>query len=343
MNTKECISDADIGRLLEGDVTEQHRQTLQRHIEVCPDCKARWQQLSAGAQYVESMFKADQSNCLSEDLLTGFIDKTLNPEKRHTVEEHLAQCSRCRDSLAERVADSYTRQGDKWWSEYVGCQILSLFAKIPEEINGLLEILKITVSESAVQTSQTIKLPILEPTEEQTMRLAAATGEGLFEQRLHQDNPPFDFHLVQFGQQLRIEIREAGEEPDYQNCLGRLEWFEADSLKYSQVVLIDKGQGRCTIQPEDVGRLHPKEHGLAIRLVPIITLADLTSMKTEAYRPILARLLRHAEPGIRKSVVEVVVRIYGPQARVLIEPLAEDEDEAVRLAVKMALQRLPAP
>jgi len=82
MNTKECISDSDIGRLLEGDVTEQHRQPLQRHIEICPDCKTRWQQVSSGAQYVESMFKTGRSSCLSEDLLTGFINKTLDSEER---------------------------------------------------------------------------------------------------------------------------------------------------------------------------------------------------------------------------------------------------------------------
>ena len=82
MKTQKCISDADIGCLLEGDLSEQQRKTLQQHIDICPDCRAHWQQASAGSKYIKDMFSAAwQSQCLSEDLISGFVNGTMNLEK----------------------------------------------------------------------------------------------------------------------------------------------------------------------------------------------------------------------------------------------------------------------
>ena len=99
MNTHKCISDSDLGRLLEGDVTQQDRLALQQHIEACPDCKTRWQRVSAAVQHMETALSEAVSEaqaagpCLSEDMLCGFIGQALDPEDRGTAEAHLSGCS----------------------------------------------------------------------------------------------------------------------------------------------------------------------------------------------------------------------------------------------------------
>lgn len=347
MSSQDCISDADLGRLLEGNITSQKRQSLQKHIELCPDCRNRWQRVSAGAQHVESLLSAATGKpplargCLSEDVLAGFINQTLGPEKRHAAEEHLAQCSHCREALADRFSDVYAKEGDTWWSEYVGRQVLSLIAKLPVgEVDKILETLKVT-SIRPVRSQAVIKLPVLEPAESETRRLAAATGEGFSVQTLQQDEPPFEFELVQFGEQVRIIARPLEEDSPYKNCLARLQLFERESCRWSRVVLVDNGEGQCVIEPADTRELRLQQGRLAMKLEPLVTLDQLASAGSEAYMPILNRISKHTDPAVRRAAVEVIARLYGPQARSLIEPLANDDDETVRLAAKKALNQFP--
>ena len=346
MNTQKCISDADIGRLLDGDVTSQEKQLLHEHIEICPQCKARFQQASAGARQLDDFFaqaaKEAQATdkCLSEDVLARFVNQTLDRTERDKAEEHLAQCSHCRDALADKFTDAYAKDGDRWWSEYAASQMLGLLALAADQIDELVELLNIETSQ-AIRSATIIKLPLLEPVQEQARRLAAATGEGFSAQTLRQEQPAFEFELAQFGEQLRITARPLQKDSPYDNCLARLKVLEKDVCRWSQVILIDKGEGKCMLGPEQTHRLRPKQAHLTLRLEPIVTLEQLAAAGTQAYMPILKRLLKHKEPKIRSAAIKVAARIYGPEANSLIEQLADDEDEMVRETVKDALGQFP--
>lgn len=347
MNTQKCISDADLARLWEDDVTPQEKQVLQRHIKTCSKCKACWQRMSAGARNVENLlFEATRKErtkgeCLSEDVLAGFVNQTLDLEKRRTAEEHLAQCSLCRDALADRFSDAYAKEGDRWWPEYVGRQILGLLAQLPEEeISRVLEELNISPA-PPVRSEAIIKLSIFQPAESQARRLAAATGEGFSVQTIRQNDPAFEFELVQFGEQLRITARSLEEDSSCKECLARLELYEGESCLCSRVVLVEKGQAQCIFEPEEVRGLKPRQGHLILKLIPMVTLDQLASAGSEAYMPILSRLLKHKEAKIRWNTVEVIARICGPGAHSLIKPLLDDKDENVRTAVKKALRQFP--
>lgn len=349
MNTQKCISDADLARLWEDDVTPQEKQALEQHIEICPDCRTRWQQMSAGAQHVETLLfetarKARTAGeCLSDDQLTGFINETLEPGVRSRVEDHLARCSGCLDALAEKFTDAYAKEGSTWWSEYVAHELLVLFALLPErQLCDLLEALNVTRT-STEGSAVIIKLPMLESAQSEARRLAAATGEAFFVQTLRQEKPAFEFELVQFGEQVRISARSLGDDSPYKNCLARLELFEGDLCRCSRIILIDKGEGECVLEPEEARGVRPQQENLAMKLVPIVTLDQLASAGSDVYMPILGKLLRHKEPKIRCAAVEVIARICGPQSQSLIKPLADDEDETVRQTVKKALNQFPQP
>ena len=52
MNTDVCLSDADLGRLSEGDLSRTERAAFEHHVEACSPCRARWERVAAGARYV---------------------------------------------------------------------------------------------------------------------------------------------------------------------------------------------------------------------------------------------------------------------------------------------------
>jgi len=346
MSTRKCISDADIGRLLDDDVTSQEKQSLHEHIETCLLCRTRWQQVSTGAGQLDNLFaltvkKAQTPDkCLSENVLAGFVNQTLGKTERCKAEHHLAQCSCCRDRLASKFAESYEKEGNKWWSEYAASQMLGLLALAADQIDGLVEFLSIETSQS-VHSTTIIKLPLLEPAQEQARRLAAATGEGFSVQTLRQQEPPFEFELAQFGEQLRITARPLQKDSPYDNCLARLKIFERDVCRWSEVILIDKGECKCVLEPEQTHNLRPEQVHLTLRLEPIVTLEQLVASGTQAYVPILKRLLKNKDPEIRSAAIKVAARIYGPEANSLIEPLIDDKDEMVRQVAKEALNRFP--
>ena len=181
----------------------------------------------------------------------------------------------------------------------------------------------------------------MEPAEGQDRRLAAATGEGASEQTLTQEEPPFIFELFQFGDQVEITARPQEKGSPYENCLARLELCEDGNCVWSQVILVDKGEGQCVLEPDDTRRLRPQQKHLPIRLQPLVSLEQLASAGSSAFMPILRKLLKHKDPEIRYGTVQVVGRICGTEARSMIEPLAEDGDEKVRLAVKKLVGQLP--
>jgi hypothetical protein len=302
MNTQQCLSEADFVRLWEDDLTPQERQVFQQHLEDCCQCKTRWEEMSAGARHLETLFANREARQLEED---------------------------------------FAREGESWWSQYVAQQVLGLLAQAPDQIADFLESLGIKTT-AFVRSDAVIELPVLQWTEGKTKRLAAGTGEGFAEQTIHQDQPPFEFHLVQFGEQLRIDIRTLDEDPPCKNCLARLELLTGGAdLLLSRIVLVDEGQARLTLEPSDIHLLQLRQGDISIRLAPLVTRQQLTAAGIQAYLPILTRLLQHEDPTLRSNTAKVIARILGPQARPLVEPLANDGNEAVRLTVQRILRQFP--
>jgi hypothetical protein len=347
MSKQNCISEADLTRLYDGDTTPDEKKILLAHIAVCVDCRENWEQVSAGAQRMESLMSEAASKarealkCLSEDQISQYVADTLDPQRRQVADRHLAKCSKCRDALAAKYVEAYDREGGAWWNQYVEEQLFSLLSLLPQaELNEIIDELETAPSQSDL-TGQIIRLPILEPATGEAMRLAAATGKGFSTQTVRHDDPPFEMELVQFGEQLRMTIRSLAEDSSQKECLARVNFLEQDRCRLSMVVLIEDGQGRCIVQPDEVRKLKLDQESLSLRVELVDTIAKLAESGADAYIPILERLLRHEDPNIRCSAVAVTVRVYGPQARPLIETLSNDEDESVRSAVKKALDQFP--
>ena len=105
-------------------------------------------------------------------------------------------------------------------------------------------------------------------------------------------------------------------------------------------ILISAGEGRCSVEPEDVRVLRPEKEHLVVKLEPLVSAEELDGKGSTAYMPILERLLRHRDAAIRRAAIQVISRVVGPSARTLIEPLANDQDEKVRAQAQKTLQQL---
>lgn len=343
MNAQTCLTDADFGRLCEGDVTAKQRGVFERHLQACSKCRARWEQVAAGARYVEGVLSGAKAagartKCPSQNLLARYLDDSLDAAEKRLVKRHLAECRTCHEQVqaGKWLSDAYAEEGGEWWNQYVGQQILRLVARAPEVLGEVLAAAKVGQA-ADVRSEAFIRLPILEPAEAAPLRMAAATGEGFSEQVLRQDEPPFEFHIVQFGEQIRVTVRALDETSPYKDCLARLRLFEGDSCRLSRYILIEDGQGQCSVEPEEARAVRPQKRSLRVDLEPVVGVEQLAAAGGEAYVPILERLLKHGDAGLRTHAVEVLARIQGPKAGPLIEPLAGDPDESVRAAVRRAM------
>lgn len=344
MSAQGCISEVDLARLCDGDLTPEHKRSLELHMDTCRKCKSRWERASSGALRLRLLLSSTHeaqpgANCPPDDALAGYISDSLGPDEQSSVEGHLATCARCRSQvdLTLDLSDSFERDGDEWWDRYVGQQILRLFADVPDEIIGELATAVQATLKASVPSGDVLSLPVLQPVRG-SARLAAGTAEGFAEQTLRQEYPSCEFRVTQFGEEVRIMARLLDEVSSSTHCLARLVLAEDGAVRLSRVIVIERGEGGCILKPGEIATVRPERSPLTLSLSPLVTLDDLTRAGAEAYIPVLERLLQHREPRIRRHAVEVVTRIAAPTVHRLIEPLAHDEDAEVRAAACNALR-----
>ena len=343
MNTQTCLSDTDMGRLWEGDTSPQERRDFQSHLETCADCNARWKRVAEGGQYLAGLYEAaagvSVGSCLSDEQMAAYVDNALNAADKQQAEQHLAQCEQCSEAVRviQELSETGEQEAEQWWSQHTGRQVLQLFVHVPEAAEQLTEAIS-PARPFVAPSEQTVATTILEPTQAATRRLAAATGEGFSEQVIRQQSPPFELHLVRFGQELQIDVRALEADSPYRECLARLELLEDDICKLSRVVVVEDGQARCRLSPQETAACRPDEQTMTVRLVPMVTVQQLDEAGMEAYVPILTKLLDHKEPQIRCHAAQVLARVCGSAAQTHIEPLLHDQDEAVRSTVRKWLE-----
>lgn len=347
MNTQSCISDADLARLWDQELTPGQREDLEHHLQGCPSCQARWDAMAAGARHFEASLRAaaqaaPAASCPSDELVARYLGGALDQQQKQEVEAHLARCPSCREEvrMTQEALAADDRDGAQWWADYTGRQVLAVLARVPAEIDQLALVIGRPMP-FVRPCAQPVALSIFAPTRTAGVALAAATGEGVAEQVLRQDSPPFELRLVRFGQQRRFTVRPLGEDSPYRDCLARIELLEGSTCRYSRILVITEGEGQCVLEPGEALAVTPQTTALTARVVPLLALAHLHEAGGEPYVAILTRLLSSAEKPVRPFVVEVLGRIGGPAVRPLLESLANDPDPAIRAAAANALKSWP--
>lgn len=349
-HTHPCLTDEDLGRLWEGEVAASQHQALQAHIDGCPDCRRRWDAVAEGGRQVASLWRlADgpdepPADCPDDIQFAAYVDGVLATDQAQKIEAHLARCAACREQLQlqRAMTAEFAAEGSAGWDGYVATQLLRVLALAPQAAEEMATALQLGRAASA-GWPQVMQLPILQPADQQQLRLAAATGEGFAREVCRQADPPFEFETVQLGHQLRVHVRALEADPPLDNCLGWLRLTEGDTELLSRFLLIEQGSGQCLLPPETVEALRPQRERLAMRFDPVMTLAQLSAAKADVYRPILQELLTDKEPTVRRAAIEVLARIAGPAAAPLLQPLVDDPDETVRTTAWAALQQIGPP
>jgi len=336
-----CLTDEEFVRFCRKRLTAQEHEKVVRHLEGCERC------LAEVSLYLTEMRQEDAEGpplsipkgamiprlplgCIPfADLYRHISASTPLLEEQ---QQHLTSCGWCR-TLFERMERALAQR--RVAVTQPGKEILRLVSEVPEMLDEVLAAAK-AVLRLVTRSDAIINLPLFEAPGA-APRMAAATGEGYSEQVLQQDEPPFEFRLTQFGEQLRVTVRALGPSSPYEECLARLRLFEGDACRFTRHILIREGEGRCIIEPDVARAIRPRKGALRIEIEPVLTLDHLAAAGTEAYLPILERLLKHEDPRIRRHTVEVLSLIRGPEAAPLVESLANDADETVRAAVRRVL------
>jgi len=101
-----------------GSLDEVRRAEIARHIETCPRCAEKVEASKRLDEAVRSGLEAlgvetAQTDCLPPSMLADYFDGSLSSERRAAAEQHLAECSSCRDNLIEmRTALEKQQKGE---------------------------------------------------------------------------------------------------------------------------------------------------------------------------------------------------------------------------------------
>jgi anti-sigma factor ChrR (cupin superfamily) len=340
-----CLSDADMGRLWEGDVTPEEREGFARHMEICDRCRRDWEKTSAGAKYLQTTFDAGEEEHREDDhpsidVLAAYAYDALAPQETEAISDHLASCALCEETVSETRA---FRAGEDRDEQVVilrsaGRHLLGVLARTGDEAPALLDVVRVEAPQGRWSPDDA-RVPALLAPHIAAQRVAAAEGEGFTRQTIRQEEPPFELSVVQFGEQLRVSARVLDEASGYADCLARLEFFEGDRCRLARVILVEHGRSECILSPEDAKAARPDSQGVKVRLSPLVTLEQLAEAGADAYMPILAKLLRNADSRIRLETIRVLERLGGPRACELIRRMTDDTDAQVRVAAQRVLER----
>ncbi len=342
MSHNRCLSDADLIRLWKDDLDARERQAFEQHMHACELCRQRFERIAASA--VDSVgglaAKSRQApDCPSDTTLMQFASQSLTVEDQDAVAAHMPDCPRCIDRLAGIFCRDFERNGQRWWREFCQQQVFGLLIQLPQlEIESLLDCGD-SWMKASIQPETIIQLPLFKRPDANIKTLAADSGEGLLKQKFSQKDPDFAVEVVQVGRQLRISATST--DLAYANCLARLTLLSAGTRRWSCIVLMEDSHCTCILEPETVKTIDLSDGDVALRIDPLQSADALREAGTEAYVPILTKLLQHKDAGIRCGAIDVLTRICGQEAQRWIVPLAEDEDADVRSAARRALHRWP--
>ena len=333
----DCLTMEEFAAFCEGRLAGTSLERALTHLDFCEtcldevcSCLRELKDIGSEDQAPRSVTAVPPRRCIAfPDLYEHVCGITALSKEQ---QQHLTSCERCR-TLHKRLERALAQR--RVAVTQPSKEILRLVSEVPEMLDEVLAAAK-AVLRLVTRSDAIINLPLFEAPGA-APRMAAATGEGYSEQVLRQDEPPFEFRLTQFGEQLRVTVRALGPSSPYEECLARLRLFEGDACRFTRHILIREGEGRCIIEPDVARAIRPRKGALRIEMEPVLTLDHLAAAGTEAYLPILERLLKHEDPRIRRHTVEVLSLIRGPAAAPLVESLANDADETVRAAVRRVL------
>lgn len=344
MAKHECLSEANMNRLYDGDLSAGERSALEEHLKECSACRERWDEFVQGEELIMQELaptEIDTSGCPGEDTLAAYADGLLPQEETTRVREHLEECPVCKQLVLS------VRLGTSLWYEHklepstenLAPGVLDILSRLPDAADRVRRWLQ-AKQQLAVSFMEDVMLPCFEPRPLAAQRLAAETGEGFKRQRLEQPDSPFEVELAQFGREARIIIKAQADEPGLNHCLVELHLIEDDECRLKRSVLVKEGEGRCVLLPDEVEGLRPDAEPFKVEVQPVVTLGQLEDLMVEASVAILSDLVEYPDPFIRRLSVEVLGETGSSQAIPAVAEAKEDSDPEVRRAAGRAEDKL---
>lgn len=343
-----CLSDSDLVRFRNQDLSGPELTAFQKHLSSCPACSRRWEDYSKDADLVAETLRkphprssAPIGPCLSDEQVAEYVGRVMSAKDTEAVERHLKGCRSC-------AAQVRSAQFFCWEAEHGGLiqessvgpeKLLELVSRAGPS-GSMRQALRAGQPGSPVLFTEPIRLACLASKVDAAQRLAAASGEGLSEQVFRQDQPPFEVHLVQFGQELHVTVQVGEVASPYTDCLAELRLLQDDRCVLTRIVLIREGLGRCVIDPSAIEQARPDRQAVKLAVQPLLTASQLAAAGTPAFVPILEQLLEQDNVEIQQAALKMLALIGGPQATDMLKRACGDASPSVRATAQKALRHL---
>ena len=350
MNAKNtlCLSDSDLVRLRNQDLSELELTAFQKHLSSCPTCSRRWEDYSKDADLVAETLRKPHPRssvpvgpCLSDDQVAEYVSRVMAAKDTEAVERHLKGCRSCAAQVrSARFFCWEAEHGELIQESSAGPgKLLELVSRAGPS-GSMRQALQAGQPGPSVLFTEPIRLACLAPKVDAAQRLAAASGEGLSEQVFRRDQPPFEVHLVQFGQELHVTVQVGEAASPYADCLAELRLLQDDRCMLTRIVLVREGLGRCVINPSAIEQARPDRQAVKLSVHPLLTASQLASAGTPAFVPILEQLLDQDDVEIKQAALKMLALIGGPQATALLKRACGDASPPVRATAQEALRHV---
>ena len=90
-------AELDLLTLLEDDLSDERKKYMLSHIDSCPNCKEKYKNLEWISSVLSTFYGME--SCLRSEEMVGFLEGSISHKVKKKIEDHLRECSKCRDEL----------------------------------------------------------------------------------------------------------------------------------------------------------------------------------------------------------------------------------------------------
>jgi hypothetical protein len=301
------ISTEEMFGLADGDLPSEERQRIIKHISSCERCREQMRSaLSFNEELKRFWDEYLSKKCPDEEMLFGYIERSLEGDQLGEIDEHLLFCPVCRHKVeSARESLEEVELLERATNVMVPSLINRLKRQLKKlEIENLLETIeKVLVpgklgEEFFASLSKGIRVftypfitpldaPALLPVSAGGVKLAE-TGKGFQRKILVGEGLPFEVEMVQFGDHFLLNIKAL--EEAHGDALAKYTLQEEGDVRHQGVCLFSEGKATIRLTEQEIEAIRPERRPLSLKLELLPKGEVLTKIKAEDFVGVIERL-----------------------------------------------------
>ncbi|MBI3796679.1 MAG: zf-HC2 domain-containing protein, partial [Deltaproteobacteria bacterium] len=140
----DCPDFSFLSQFFDQELEKQEADKIRQHLETCPECRAKGERLERMEATVRGVLSkslsrlpppAPSQECLSPEIISGYIQRTLPAEDGARAEKHLQACDACLNEVIEafQISSSLASAKREPVLATLKARVASLWASPPGE------------------------------------------------------------------------------------------------------------------------------------------------------------------------------------------------------------------